>query len=179
MLLDKLGLFGVDWDRTFFFDNKAALQRGVHQAGSARTSIELVDTLRRVRGTSQIDASLQNARGNLQFNEYTWYFGSRPFGPKTPTPSFYRAAITDLNDFNTRLREMRCGVRCARADNLLQFVDRIANDIGATSAILRQRFELTISAGSTRAPTIASGSLTASSTAITASSPPRARTSRT
>ena len=29
----------------------------------------------------------------------------------------------------------------ARADNLLQFVDRIANDIGATSAILRERLE--------------------------------------
>ena len=29
----------------------------------------------------------------------------------------------------------------ARADNLLQFIDRIANDIGATSAILRERSE--------------------------------------
>ncbi|MEZ0278923.1 DUF2333 family protein [Methyloceanibacter sp.] len=139
MLLYKLGLFGIDWDRTFFFDNKAALQRGVHQA-VRRTSIELVDTLRRVRGTSQIDASLQNARGNLQFNEYTWYFGWRPFGPKTPTPSFYRTAITDLNDFNTRLEKCDA-VFDARADNLLQFVDRIANDIGATSAILRERLE--------------------------------------
>ena len=139
MLLYKLGLFGVDWDRTFFFDNKAAFQRGVHQA-VRRTSIELVDTLGRVRGTSQIDASLQNARGNLQFNEYTWYFGLRPFGPKTPTPSFYRAAITDLKDFNTRLEKCDA-VFDARADNLLQFIDRIANDIGGTSAILRERSE--------------------------------------
>ena len=29
----------------------------------------------------------------------------------------------------------------ARGDNLLQFIDRIANDIGATSAILRERSE--------------------------------------
>ena len=29
----------------------------------------------------------------------------------------------------------------ARADNLLQFIDRVANDIGATSAILRERSE--------------------------------------
>ena len=29
----------------------------------------------------------------------------------------------------------------ARADNLIQFIDRIANDIGSTSAILRERSE--------------------------------------
>jgi len=139
MLLYKLGLFGLDWDKTPYFDNKAAFQRGVNQA-IRRTTIELVDTLGRVRGTSQIDADLQNARGALQFDEYTWYFGLSPFGPKTPTPSFYRSAIKDLNKFNDRLETCEA-VFDARADNLLQFVDRIANDIGATSAILRERSE--------------------------------------
>jgi hypothetical protein len=139
MLLYKLGLFGIDWDRTPFFDNKAAFQRGVHQA-IRRTSIELVDTLGRVRGTSQIDSNLQSARGNLQFDESTWYFGLSPFGPKTPTPSFYRAAIEDLKAFNDRL-EKCAAVFDARGDNLLQFIDRIANDIGGTSAILRDRSE--------------------------------------
>jgi hypothetical protein len=139
MLLYKLGLFGLDWDKTPYFDNKAAFQRGVNQA-IRRTTIELVDTLGRVRGTSQIDADLQTARGSIQFDESTWYFGWSPFGPKTPTPSFYRSAIKDLNKFNDRLE--KCGaVFDARADNLLQFVDRIANDIGATSAILRERSE--------------------------------------
>jgi hypothetical protein len=139
MLLYKLGLFGLDWDRTPFFDNKAAFQRGVNQA-VRRTSIELVDTLGRVRGTSQIDSNLQAARGNLQFDESTWYFGLSPFGPKTPTPSFYRAAIKDLRAFNQRLEKCEA-VFDVRADNLLQFIDRIANDIGATSAILRERSE--------------------------------------
>ncbi|MEZ5873434.1 MAG: DUF2333 family protein [Hyphomicrobiales bacterium] len=139
MLLYKLGFFGLDWDKTPFFDNKAAFQRGVNQA-VRRTTIELVDVLGRVRGTSQIDTDLQNARGNLQFDEYTWYFGWSPFGPKTPTPSFYRAAIKDLRKFNDRLEKCDA-VFDARADNLLQFVDRIANDIGATSAILRERSE--------------------------------------
>ena len=139
MILYKLGLFGIDWDRTPFFDNKAAFQRGVHQA-IRRTSIELVDTLGRVRGTSQIDSNLQSARGNLQFDESTWYFGWSPFGPKTPTPSFYRSAIGDLRAFNERL-EKCAAVFDARGDNLLQFIDRIANDIGATSAILRERSE--------------------------------------
>jgi hypothetical protein len=139
MLLYKLGLFGLDWDRTPFFDNKAAFQRGVNQA-IRRTAIELVDTLGRVRGTSQIDADLQKARGNLQFDEETWYFSLSPFGPKTPTPSFYRTSIRDLKAFNTRLEKCEA-VFDARADNLLQFIDRIANDIGATSAILRERSE--------------------------------------
>jgi hypothetical protein len=139
MLLYKLGLFGLAWDRTPFFDNKAAFQRGVNQA-IRRTAIELVDTLGRVRGTSQIDPDLQKARGNLQFDEETWYFAFSPFGPKTPTPSFYRAAIKDLNAFNERLEKCEA-VFDARADNLLQFIDRIANDIGATSAILRDRSE--------------------------------------
>jgi len=139
MLLYKLGLFGLPWDKTPFFDNKAAFQRGVNQA-LRRTTVELVDTLGRVRGTSQIDADLQSARGALQFDEYTWYFSLSPFGPKTPTPSFYRSAIKDLRKFNHRL-ETCDAVFDARADNLLQFVDRIAKDIGATSAILRERSE--------------------------------------
>lgn len=139
MILYKLGLFGLDWDSTPFFDNKASFQRGVNQA-IRRTAIELVDTLGRVRGTSAIDPGLQNARGNLQFDEYTWYFGFRPFGPTTPTPAFYRAAISELRAFNERLEKCQA-VFDARPDNLFQFVDRIANDIGATSAILRDRAE--------------------------------------
>jgi hypothetical protein len=139
MILYKLGLFGIPWEKTPFFDNKAAFQRGVNQA-VRRTAIELVDTLGRVRGTSGIDPDLQKARGSLQFDEETWYFGLNPFGPKTPTPSFYRAAIDDLKSFNTRLQECEA-VFDARGDNLLVFIDRIANDIGATSAILRDRSE--------------------------------------
>ncbi len=139
MLLYKLGFFGMSWDRTPFFDNKAAFQRGVNQA-IRRTTVELVDTLGRIRGTSQVDQGLQNARGSMQFDEETWYFGFDPFGPKTPTPSFYRSAVRDLESFNDRLANCTA-VFDARADNLVQFLDRIANDIGATSAILRERSE--------------------------------------
>ncbi len=139
MILYKLGLFGMDWDDTPFFDNKASFQRGINQA-VRRTSIELVDTLGRIRGTSQIDKNLQDARGNLQFDEETWYFGLNPFGPKTPTPSFYRSAMRDLTTFNDRLEACNA-VFDARADNLVTFLDRIASDIGSTSAILRERSE--------------------------------------
>jgi hypothetical protein len=139
MILYKLGLFGLGWDSTPFFDNKASFQRGVNQA-VRRTTVELVDTLGRVRGTSQVDLQLQDARGNLQFDEYTWYFGTHPFGPKSPTPSFYRSSIKDLRAFNDRLENCQA-LFDPRADNLLQFIDRVANDIGATSAILRDRAE--------------------------------------
>ncbi|KAA3500698.1 DUF2333 family protein [Rhizobium rhizogenes] len=139
MLLYRLGLFGMDWDSTPFLDNKASFQRGVNQA-VRRTSVELVDTLGRVRGTSGINNNLQEARGNMQFSEYSWYFGLDPFGPKTPTPSYYRAAIRSFQAFNGELTACKA-VFDTRADNLIQFIDRIAGDIGSTSAILRERSE--------------------------------------
>jgi hypothetical protein len=139
MILYKLGLFGIDWDDTPFFDNKAAFQRGINQT-VRRTAVELVDTLGRVRGTSQIDASLQKARGKIQFDESVWYFAFSPFGPTTPTPSFYRSAIKDLRAFNDRLAKCEA-LFDTRPDNLRQFIDRIASDIGATSAILKDRAE--------------------------------------
>ncbi|MXF79315.1 MULTISPECIES: DUF2333 family protein [Brucella] len=139
MLLYKLGFFGLDWDRTPFLDNKASFQRGIN-AAVRRTAIELVDNIGRLRGTSQIDGDLQKARGNLQFAEDAWYFGLNPFGPKTPTPSYYRSAIKDLRAFNGRLENCQATFD-ARADNLIQFVDRIASDLGSTPAILKDRAE--------------------------------------
>lgn len=139
MLAYRAGFFGVDWDNTPFFDNKASFQRGVNQA-VRRTATELVDSLGRVRGTSGINQDLQDARGNMQFDEYSWYFGLSPFGPKTPTPSYYRAAEKSLREFNTSLAA--CGATFdTRADNFVQFLDRIASDLGSTSQILSDRSE--------------------------------------
>lgn len=139
MILYKVGLFGIDWDHTPFMDNKASFQRGINQA-VRRTTTELADNLGRVRTTSQIDNDLQDARGNMQFDESTWYFGLSPFGPKTPTPSYYRDAISKLRSFNTRLSNCQA-VFDARADNLKIYLDRIASDIGSTSALLKDRAE--------------------------------------
>ena len=139
MLLYKLGLFGLDWDKTPWFDNKASFQRGINQA-VRRTAVELVDSLGRVRGTSGINADLQRARGNIQFDEKTWYFGSDSLLPKTPTPTYYRTAMGDLRKFNASL-EACDAIFDGRSDNLIEFLDRIANDIGSTSAIIRERSE--------------------------------------
>ncbi|SIQ27686.1 hypothetical protein SAMN05880582_1011341 [Rhizobium sp. RU20A] len=140
MLLYKLGLFGIDWDHTPFLDNKASFQRGVNQA-IRRTTVELVDSLGRMRGTSGINTNLQAARGNMQFDEESWYFGLNPFGPKTPSPSYYRAAARDLRLFDNTLASC-AAIFDARADNLVEFIDRITSDIGDTSSILRERSEL-------------------------------------
>jgi hypothetical protein len=135
MLASKLGLFGIEWRRTPFFDNKAAFQLGINQV-MRRTTTELVDTLGRVRGTSQIDQNLQDARTALAWNEDAWYVGWR--GPTRPTPSVYREAIGKLRAFNASLEKCQSTFD-ARADNLMQFLDRIASDIGSTSDILRSR----------------------------------------
>ncbi len=141
--LYKAGLFwALEWDQTWFMDNKAAFQRGVHQAAS-RTAIELADALGRVRGTSQIDPDLKVAKGNVQFDQYTWYFNifdEQPFGPTTPTPTYFRSAMQSLRKYNERL-EGCSATFDARADNLLQFLDRIAKDIGSMSAQIKERSE--------------------------------------
>jgi hypothetical protein len=139
----KAGLFWVvDWDDTYFLDNKAAFQRGAHQA-AARTAVELADVLGRVRGTSAIDPDLKIAKGNIQFNQYTWWFNpfdAQPFGPTTPSPTYYRNALDSLHDYNVRLTACEATFD-ARTDNLLQFLDRIAKDIGSTSATIKDRAE--------------------------------------
>jgi hypothetical protein len=100
MVVSKLGLFGIEWRNTPFFDNKAAFQLGINQV-MRRTTTELVDTLGRVRGTSQIDQNLQDARTALAWSETAWYIGLR--GPTRPTPSVYREAIAKLRAFNASL----------------------------------------------------------------------------
>ena len=127
----------MSWRNTPFFDNKAAFQLGINQV-MRRTTTELVDTLGRTRGTSQIDQNLQNARTSLAWDEDAWYVGLR--GPTRPTPSVYRDAIRSLRTFNASLEKCQATFD-ARADNLLLFLDRIAGDMGSTSDILRGQIE--------------------------------------
>ncbi len=137
--LYKAGFFGMDWDNTPFLDNKASFQRGVNQT-VRRTTVELVDSLARVRGTSGINTNLQKARSNLQYDETAWYLNLSPLGFRSPASSVYRQALGELRAFNDEL-EQCTSIFDTRADNLLEFLDRIANDIGGTSEILRVRSE--------------------------------------
>ena len=65
---------------------------------------------------------------------------SLSLGSVRPTPSLHREAIESLRAFNDSLSKCQANFD-ARADNLLQFLDRIASDIGSTSDILRARLE--------------------------------------
>ncbi len=140
----KGGFFGFSWDNTPWLDNKASFQRGIHQAVQ-RTTVELTDTLGRIRGTSAVNKDLQGARSAVQFDEFTWYLNpfdaKRPFGPTTKTPTYYRTAIAQLRSFNADLANCKATFD-ARADNLRTLVDRIAKDIGSTSASIKQRSEV-------------------------------------
>lgn len=135
----KAGFFGLDWDKTPFLDNKASFQRGINQT-VRRTTIELVDTLARVRATSGVNRNLQDARQNMQYDEESWYVSFSPFGFRTPTQNVYRQAIVELRGFNKELEACQA-IFDGRADNLLQFLDRISNDLGNTSAMLKERSE--------------------------------------
>ncbi len=137
--LSKAGLFGIEWKDTPFFDNKAAFQLGVNQV-LRRTSIELVDRLGRVRGTSSINQNLQQAREAINYREDAWYLTFSPPFLQPTTESRMRAAKASLDAFNAELGQCRADFD-VRADNLLQFLDRVTGDIGSTSEILQRRME--------------------------------------
>jgi hypothetical protein len=135
--LYKSGLFGIEWKETPFFDNKAAFQLGVNQV-IRRTAIELVDRLGRVRGTSSINQNLQTARESINYREDAWFITLTPPFLQPSTQNRMRDAQRSLEAFNAETG--RClAIFDARADNLLQFLDRVTVDIGSTSDILQSR----------------------------------------
>jgi len=141
-------LFITDWEKTPFFDNKASFQLGILQS-VRRTTIELVDSLGRIRGTSGEDSDLESARGNLNFDQRTWYIN--PFDPQRQTfsPSsstgFYKEAVKSLDRFNEKLatydeKDGRCGALFdTRADNLRQLLVRISSHLGGVVDQLSKR----------------------------------------
>ena len=138
-LLYKIGLFGLDWDATPWFDNKASFQRGVHRS-VRRVTVELADVMGRVRGTSQINHDLERARNDLNIREFNWYWGTTSPYIKQTSWGSYRQARRELVKYNDDLAACKATFD-ARADNLMQFLDRIAKDIGSTSAEIKDRAE--------------------------------------
>ncbi len=138
--LHKAGFFFItDWKNTPFLDNRAAFQLGINQT-VRRTAVELVDRLGRVRGTSSINQNLQHAREAANYREDAWVVTfSWPF-LQPSTPNKLREARRELLEFNTELANCQADFD-ARADNLLQFLDRVTADIGSTSEILQRRME--------------------------------------
>lgn len=137
-----LGFFGlVDWADTPWFDNKAHFQLGVLTV-LRRFSLDLADTIGRVRGTSGADPDLQGAASRLRINERAWVLNN-PFDSQlqmlqASAPASYAGAIDLYRSFNERL--MRCeALFDARGDNLLRLLDRIAADLGDINERLQRR----------------------------------------
>ena len=118
-------------------DNMPNFQMGIIGA-LARFSFELTDQLGRTRGSSQTDPDLQEAAGQLQYSGTVWVIDfATSWAPTTPSESRYRAAARALERYNLRLSRGEA-VFERRSDNLLSTLDRMALDLGATSAALDQ-----------------------------------------
>jgi hypothetical protein len=123
-------------------DNMPNFQQGIIAALS-RFSIELTDQIARSRGSSQIDPDLNTASGLLRYPGDVWIFNfSTSLAPTASSESQYRRAMVALRDYNQRLAAGNA-VFEIRADNLMATLDRIAADIGSSSASLDQHLTQT------------------------------------
>jgi hypothetical protein len=116
-------------------DNMPEFQQGIVAAVS-RFTLELTDQVGRTRGTSQADADLDRAMGLLRYPGTIWMFDFRTsWAPTASSEQQYRQAVAALRSYNERLSQGQA-VFETRADNLLGTLDRIAADIGSSSAAL-------------------------------------------
>jgi hypothetical protein len=117
-----------------------AFQRGI-MTGIARFTIEMSDQIGRTRGSSQADPDLQKAAGLLNYSPYVWLFDfSTSWLPTTSSQTQYRAGLAALKNYNKRLSTGNA-VFERRADNLIETINRMANDLGAASAATAERIE--------------------------------------
>ena len=123
----------------YMLDNMPNFQIGIVQAMS-RFAIELKDQIARVRGSSQIDEDANDASGRLNYPGDVWIFewSSTPVQPSSE--SQYRKAIEDFRRYNERLASGSARFE-PRSDNLLATLDRIASDIGSSSAAVTEKVD--------------------------------------
>jgi hypothetical protein len=121
-------------------DNMPNYQQGVISA-LARFSFELTDQIGRTRGSSQTDPDLQEAAGLLQYSGTKWSWDpSISWLPTAASEEQYEKARKSLIKYNKRLAAGNA-VFEKRADNLLATLDRIALDIGSSTAAIDQHID--------------------------------------
>lgn len=119
----------------WWIDNTPNYQRGMFGALS-RFSFELRDQVGRRRGSSAADPDLEGAAGNLSKEPDLWIYNlGISFLPTTPSDSYYREAAKQFASYNKRLAAGDA-IFDRRSDNLMATLDRIALDLGASSAAL-------------------------------------------
>jgi hypothetical protein len=117
-----------------------AFQRGIKDAVS-RFAIELFDQIGRTRGSSQADNDLQKATGLLNYSPYVWLFDlSTSWLPTTSSTTQYRSAMEALQNYNMRLSQ-RSATFETRADSLIELLDRMASDLGSSSATIASQID--------------------------------------
>lgn len=125
---------------TAFMDNMPNYQQGMISA-LARVSYELQDQLGRSRGSSQVDPDLDKATGLLQYPADVWHFDiATSIAPTATSEAQYKRASAALKSYNERL-SVGAAIFERRADNLLATLDRIALDLGASSAVIDDHLE--------------------------------------
>ena len=116
-------------------DNMPNFQQGV-VAAVARFTLELTDQIARTRGSSEADKDLDKALGLLKYPGTVWIFDfSTSWAPTATSEAQYRAGLKSLLRYNERLAEGNAMFE-RRSDNLIVVLDRIAADIGSSSAAL-------------------------------------------
>jgi hypothetical protein len=119
-------------------DNMPNFQQGIISA-LARFAFELTDQIGRTRGSSQADPDLQEAAGLLQYSGTKWVWDpSVSLWPTAATEKQYEKARKSLLAYNARLAAGNA-VFDRRSDNLLATLDRMAADLGSSSAALDQQ----------------------------------------
>jgi hypothetical protein len=116
-------------------DNMPSFQQGIIAALS-RFTVELADQIARTRGSSQIDRDLDSASGLLKYPGTVWIFDfAVSFAPTASSESQYRRAMRAMRDYNQRLSQGQATFEI-RADNLQATLERIAADVGSSSAAI-------------------------------------------
>lgn len=119
-------------------DRMPAYQIGIVSA-LARFAVEMTDQVGRTRGSSKMDDDLAEAAGKLKYPADVFFFDrSISILPVASSDSQYKSAIKSLLRYNTRLASGQA-VYERRADNLMVVLDRIASDLGSSSAALDDR----------------------------------------
>ncbi len=119
----------------WWIDNTPNFQKGIMGAVS-RFSFELRDQLGRRRGSSSVDENLEKAASNLSIEPERWIIDmSTSLLPTKPSDQYYMEALGQLESYNAQLGTGQ-SVFDRRSDNLLATLDRIALDLGASSASL-------------------------------------------
>ncbi|MCH8861822.1 MAG: DUF2333 family protein [Proteobacteria bacterium] len=136
----EVGTHGWVMNDPFFkpsslLDNMPNFQQGMF-AAFARFAIELRDQIGRTRGSSTVDRDLNDAAGLLPYPGDVWIFNfSTSLFPTASAEQQYMKAQRALDSYNRRLASGEA-VFDRRSDNLLATLDRIALDVGASSAAI-------------------------------------------